>query len=771
MLYVFKLCQNIADETVAGSQFGHLQLDYSSSSADSSIRGGSASRTAPTVGISNTGGWSQPQVTKTHNLSYNKPLEEAKDNTPYIAASNTAFSLKFGLEDEASSPDAVEGVVIPGVRSPPDGQIDEQSSAAAHHLHYYCTNNSTQGMLDSKDAYSSYLPSAGHVANHFQQASAVPGYMSHPSSFNNPASNSSLSSTTTSLWPRFSSNSFPSHNNECQGSNVSSIINTNDGPETKRKEAIGASPTDQVSRSDSDFSSELLPVNPPIALEPSINHSVEGNTLSVGTVSEAENNHPDLTLAADAYENVGVLDNVDPRHVDVLSSIMNSNHRNSPRPLDIVTGACKPNFQEADGLEACRPDVIGVSHNDGSMATNPVPGDQVAVVSREDERASPLVDGNDPIPGDNPPLLLPDIMTDNGGDTSAAGGNEWAEPAIVMENTLSFLTNNEPALVQESQTNNRIPELVNIHQTYESAADYQNNPTNNRTEQCDVVGTSYSQAGRLSDGFNQVDLVNNSTPVYLPVVPMENCDRVSSLTTNSDIPDVDRNYSNPASNDSGDHPEQVINLIFNPHADIPNIDLEAELAELEEEQAALQGAYAVAQDSTSGDEMLPLNAELSFHQDSLSVTATNDVDLTGEMNDDKPSALPLGPDIIEEATALPNLAIAASVPADAAAMSSSFDSEETRPRHDLTSQMSREFDSEGGCGRVDSLPSISAEVCAESPPGDCDATDTHDCDSGVPDAAPDGEDGEEPLPVEQELEQNAAENFIAGEYYYVFLRK
>uniref|UniRef100_A0A6A7G1P4 Zinc finger FYVE domain-containing protein 16-like n=1 Tax=Hirondellea gigas TaxID=1518452 RepID=A0A6A7G1P4_9CRUS len=319
-----------------------------------------------------------------------------------------------------------------------------------------------------------------------------------------------------------------------------------------------------------------------------------------------------------------VLDLVSSRPLDVIASTVGGGRATvCQRPLDIVTGACAVASPDRPELAVCQPDVVDVpqratdgedeNHIDDSDAAQPTPSPinrhpPHLLAYLDDAVNNHLAenDDNDPHARENIPnvndhqRLLPDLMADNNADDHHNNNEEGShvDPAIVAENTLACHTNNEPALVQESQTCNRIPEVVNVHQSCEAGTAH----TTARIDDVSAGATICDIVGGI-EAFNSVCSVDAAGAGGQYNRAQEDLnDRVDQRRSTSDgvLIQVESNESNRASAGvaaSQQHVQKPMPVVFDPNQAIgDDIDLEAELAELEEEQAILQGAYAVDQD-------------------------------------------------------------------------------------------------------------------------------------------------------------------------------
>lgn len=660
------------DEHIGDSQFGHLQLEYSS--GDSSAR---ATRTIPTTsGLSSTGGWSEPQSTEQAS-TYSKQDDPTSTNGT-IHASPVAV---FGLNVE--SPTTGEAVV-PGVRSPPDGQNDDHRCSAVHHANYYSTPGATSTNFQN---YS--LKTASQVPQN-----QIPHSTSFLSSSNNP-----IIIPNESMWPRFSSNNF-SNSSEFSSSNDQNtndaIHNSlNDSSENNvRREVIGASHTDgniPFNYSKNHEPADIIPLVPPDVFcntdEVATVHSVPGAVLDLGD---------DRNIEVISQE---VLDILSPRPVDVVASSVNFVHCISRSHSNVVTGTCNHDAeQQIEQQPPCHPDVIGVSVNDEAKELQHQIEDNRQIIDidilphKHAENNADLLDNV--ILDDNEKRLLPDLMSysSNDCDIAVVAAYEYPEPAIVVENTLSCVRNDEPALIQENQSGNRIPEVVNIHQTCEATAG--KTPIASKSNVCNFFGDT-------TNNINSTDIISNATVDEQPQEYVRGTVCGSGPITLAEYAVV---------------PTEPV--IFNPNEVIADIDLEAELAELEEEQAILQEAYAIQQGIAAPQHRTTSNnvgiAELVHSQEGpeRAPTLANEENSGVALLDPEEATTVsdaqiynLESDLVEVDTNINNNLVAS--------VNSTY-SDLDHPIHCLTSQMSREFDCEQASFKVDSLPRISAEICSVS---------------------------------------------------------
>ncbi|KAF2359595.1 Smad anchor for receptor activation Smad-binding domain [Trinorchestia longiramus] len=587
------------DEQVESSQFGRLQLDYSSSASnDSSIAGlplastNSNSRTrsltpaAPGNVVTSSGGWSQPLIPKTE---YQFPSKKQISDS-YTKAEGSSGHAAYPKNDHSGShglmlnldtgDDLPDESMIPAVRSPPDGQYDDQSSAAAHHSQYGGSGGGS-GVVTSN-----YPPTSTLLGTSYQSHSS--SQPKHTSSSYSRMNNSSNYATSSNDFLTSDSDSLVPVGNSCT-SHASG-----DGSGVRRV-AVGASPTGNAPV---DFGS----------CEPSLSNNANGSlaAFSPDIDNFSEREVPGAVLNTEEPCQISDQSNGVSRPLDVVASadrvvgdgnasVLNaaSNSVSSQRPLDVVTGApslARPSTRQEAGSR--HPDVIDVPQQ---MEEDSPQNDDVLPLNNADEAIDNVDEELNPIPDLNDPRvhearLLPDLMTNNGDLPHRRTSDDLPEPAIVAENAVPSHSSG-PALVQESQSRYGIPEVANVHQTVEASACALTQPTN-------------------ADSCSTVDLVHaSSSPSYL-----WNYDNGSSSIKHPDEPNSNEIVECEQSVSS--NPSPHVPIAFNPDVDINESDLQAELAELEEEQALLQGAYAV--NSTTAD------LALESHP-SVDVEATNSI--------------------------------------------------------------------------------------------------------------------------------------------------
>ena len=633
-----------------GSMFGHLELDYSSANPkDTALSSSNAFKSAP-------------EEVQVESSASRKPPWKGSDATLKVSSEpQKSFTLNFN-SDASDRDDS-----LPAVRSPPDGQNDEQSSASAHHSQYRGSNH------QSASAYHPSYSNMNHQSLQF-----------NPQTSTSSIANSSLSNP---VWPLQPTSHFgPSQTLSSQSFSPSAAA-------TVRREAIGASPTEEAPQctaklnQDSrtpeganercgSLSSDLpqnfssLTISPEvvnISQIPAV-REVLGGALDVVEISssssaivhpsgfdlvnQAPRNNTSQNSSNPLPENIGQpcdvvnglvdhslpqLGNGDEKHqsieenpsmvsigdpppinaanppavhgdnpqamrvgnlqsVDVISSqpvnIVNHQHLDvinpepvdpiSPQPVDVVNsrpvdvvastvgsqqsldvihGGCAavPVYNEPDVIDILQPnEVVAEQINEHGAAPD---------LAQEVEGPDILIDEGNQENNPNEPRLLPDLMVGNNDDLIHHDPSiDFAEPAVVAENTLAGLNSNEPALVQESQSCHRVPEIVNIHQT------------------CEAGRIARAVEGSINE---ELEAASGAENVAIGVDLVE-----ESVPRSQNVP-RDVQLSEAAAEEQNAMPAPIA---FNPNIPINELDLEAELAELEEEQANLQGAYAVRND-------------------------------------------------------------------------------------------------------------------------------------------------------------------------------
>lgn len=605
------------DENECGSQYDKLQLEFDSDS-NRSTGSGVTSLQGPTshqnVGLGAYGGWSAP----IHTL-------QNPATPPVVPSSNLGSSSEqidssviqqnwCGLDLPSGHP--------PGTRSPPDGQNDDSkfshspmisSPQPSYNLH----QNSSSGQ---EQLYSQYHPS---------QSSIQSQSLSGATFKSNTATAPGDSQQAPSLWPGIATTTENSLNFDFPSPPGTSNLSI-----SREKEK------------------PCQPSGPSLKDLPSLGGPLLPQELHLDSEHDSERGEDSNSM------------------VDVVAS----------RSLDIIPQDNPPEHSVCGGQESIRhPDLIDVWQNGSNLnhggAGAGVGGGNVSTgFSRDPNEAS----GSAPVeqPDHNfqqeqsqaaasaqESRLLPDLMSGNsfdsmgGRDHSEANLHnyrvDYPEPAIVMENTLSdaMQGNQRPEIVMESQESyHRIPEVVNIHQTAEfehrndgmnkyiqdSHASVEQNIDNNLEEVSGLADASVSR------NINIIHNQSENQNVYRVI------DSASGNSSNiGALPDV-----------SAVNPGVPIN--FN-DIDISEADLDAELAELEEEQARLAGAYGGARlqaealntdasqseyrsgsssqmpalsgpdligslSSHPGPDMVPSNLHVIAHIDNSNDTSENDLD-------------------------------------------------------------------------------------------------------------------------------------------------
>lgn len=197
--------------------------------------------------------------------------------------------------------------------------------------------------------------------------------------------------------------------------------------------------------------------------------------------------------------------------------------------------------------------------------------------------------------------LLPDLMSASNNSSVGMALDmpqiaEISNPAIVTENTLNCLCrSDEPAIVQESQSSNRIPEVVNVHQSTEHnifqkdklMEMQRSNLTLNENNSSSIPFDNLNESFHSRDNQENENICNE----------IKQSSKVSSLAFLPDISascaDVNVSINRQSIDDSQINTDrsEVHTIRFDPCANIDETELDAELEELEKEQVALQGAY------------------------------------------------------------------------------------------------------------------------------------------------------------------------------------
>ena len=248
--------------------------------------------------------------------------------------------------------------------------------------------------------------------------------------------------------------------------------------------------------------------------------------------------------------------------------------------LDIVPASIPPDRGLAGGHETRHPDIIDVWQSNGEgppVPTQPSPsppGLPLSSEATEEDRVGQEL------------LHLPDLM-----------GGSSVEPAIIVENTLaqphphSHLQ--DPAIVVESRPAHRLPEVANVHQTAESHALGHPVP-----EVSQRVGQEEADRSISIQPQEHQPLSCDTPPIPNPVPPTQQPSTTpppheasahSSTLPQSPTPTSQAALPHLTPPTLPTSPPQP--LTFSKNIDIGDADLDAELAELEEEQVRLQGAY------------------------------------------------------------------------------------------------------------------------------------------------------------------------------------
>ncbi|XP_042860143.1 uncharacterized protein LOC122245989 isoform X2 [Penaeus japonicus] len=276
------------------------------------------------------------------------------------------------------------------------------------------------------------------------------------------------------------------------------------------------------------------------------------------------------------------------------------------RPLDVVPASVPPDRGLASGHETRHPDIIDVwqSGVEGgamgpptSVSSSLMGTEQSENIGSEYEERGQVVHNVDHSERENSleqqeHRLLPDLMSMNSIDSSGTSEGascipDYPEPAIVMENALSDLQMNEPAIVMESQSCSRIPEVVNVHQTAEQQGHGENHLVVSRN-----TVASPSVSNTVSQAPAEEGAAVNDVPGILQDHVSPVCDNVDRLQAANAL-DSERLESQATPQGSLPDVSDVnpVPVTFNKDVAIDDADLDAELAELEEEQFRLQGAY------------------------------------------------------------------------------------------------------------------------------------------------------------------------------------
>lgn len=276
------------------------------------------------------------------------------------------------------------------------------------------------------------------------------------------------------------------------------------------------------------------------------------------------------------------------------------------RPLDVVPASVPPDRGLASGHETRHPDIIDVwqSGVEGgavgpptSVSSSLMGTEQSENIDSEYDERGRVVHNVDHSERENSVeqqehRLLPDLMSMNSVDSSGTSEGtgcvpDYPEPAIVMENALSDLQMNEPAIVMESQSCSRIPEVVNVHQTAEQQGHGENQLLVSRN-----TVSSPSVSNTVSQAPTEEGAAVNDVPGILQDHVSPVCDNVDRLQA-ANVLDSERLESQATPQGSLPDVSDVnpAPVTFSKDVAIDDADLDAELAELEEEQFRLQGAY------------------------------------------------------------------------------------------------------------------------------------------------------------------------------------
>lgn len=251
--------------------------------------------------------------------------------------------------------------------------------------------------------------------------------------------------------------------------------------------------------------------------------------------------------------------------------------------LDVVPASVPPDRGLAGGHEGRHPDIIDVWQSSGD---GPPPAVQPSPSPPGPPPSSGLAEGGRV--GQEVPRL-PDLM-----------GGSSLEPAIVVENTLAqphpHSRPQDPAIVVESRPAHRLPEVANVHQTAESHGLGPPTPEASQGVAQDEADTGVSAPPPQEHQPSSCDTPPNQDPAPLtqqasttPPPPPHEASGHSATPPQSPalVPQAAAPHLTPPA--SPTPPTQP--LSFSKNMDIGDADLDAELAELEEEQVRLQGAY------------------------------------------------------------------------------------------------------------------------------------------------------------------------------------
>lgn len=256
--------------------------------------------------------------------------------------------------------------------------------------------------------------------------------------------------------------------------------------------------------------------------------------------------------------------------------------------LDVVPASMPHDRGLGGGHEARHPDIIDVWQSTGEAPPQPA---QPSPSPPGPPPSSGGMGGGARVGQEHP--RLPDLM-----------GGSSLEPAIVVENTLAqshpHSRPQDPAIVVESRPAHRLPEVANVHQTAESHA--LSPPARHLTQgrgQEEVDGSASASAPPPHQDLPPTSCDNppssDPAPPTQPSPPQQ-------LPVPSTPPPYEASAQPPTPPQSPTPPLHATSppvsisqvprpLAFSKNVDIGDADLDAELAELEEEQVRLQGAY------------------------------------------------------------------------------------------------------------------------------------------------------------------------------------
>ncbi|XP_066987800.1 zinc finger FYVE domain-containing protein 16 isoform X6 [Macrobrachium rosenbergii] len=438
------------------------------------------------------------------------------------------------LSDDAPQP--------PGTRSPPDGQNDDSQQSATCSQHLSSLSFQQPMSLQPQPQ----LPPMS-VPSETSGSRIQPGLSQQPRS-------------SSALWPVMATSSINSFSRPTVPE-----ISSERSVEGYRMDAAGSA-------------MPSLPALPPDYMNPSLQE--RGATGECGASEKFDSGS-------------GLMDNHQPvRGLDVITS----------RPLDIVPSNIPPESRVVSGHEGRHPDIIDVwqSGSEGHAASPPrevtpplVPENSIGAIPQEVVPEPHQDEGENSGNVEQPEhRLLPDLMSMNAAEVGQhaeghAGGGEYPEPAVVMENTLANSNANDPVIVKESQSYSRIPEVVNVHQTAENSSQAEmmsravrgdspspqlpeesgQVPHEEDSQERDIVGAFHNHSNPVCDS------IVRSVEMGLP----DGSSVDGPVSSHSSLPDV--SSVNP------------VPISFSKDVDVDDAYLDAELAELEEEQFRLQGAY------------------------------------------------------------------------------------------------------------------------------------------------------------------------------------